>query len=116
MVNEKDLTHPLLLKHMSPCFQSGPDDYPRTKDLSHFAEMWRESMVAMPDMRVSDIDPVAFVHDDGRRAKVWTSKRISGMSGSFCKEAVSILSWERGKGQVWVCVNIRKMQGVSEYV
>lgn len=114
VTNGKDATHPLVAKHISPDFRSNQDDRPPASDRSQHTAIWLKDMSRMPDMHCEVISCTAKVHEDGRKAKVWTLKRLSNLPGGICKEGVSITKWER-KGQVWMCVKLKMLRGVAEY-
>ena len=129
LCNDKDLSSPLLLKHIAPSFAARQDDRENSKSRDEHLAVWAEAVERMPNYRSDIIDSVTEIHESGRKAKVWTLKRLSGiptadlserngcMSGiqpGICKEGISCMNWEL-RGQVWMCVRLQMIRGVAEF-
>ncbi|KAK4546373.1 hypothetical protein LTR36_002050 [Oleoguttula mirabilis] len=114
LTNDKDISNPLLEKHLSPDFHSHKIDTAPFKGRAQHLSLWQREVGQVPNLRCEIISCAAKVHEDGRKAKVWTAKRLSGLPGDICKEGVSIMKWER-KGGVWMCVKWKMMRGVAEF-
>lgn len=114
LCNERNFHHPLLARHIAPEFNSSQDDLPGSEDREDHLELAAEALSSMPDYRCVIYDCVARICEGGRKAKVWTSKRLSGLPGGICKDGVSVMAWER-RGQVWMCTRLKMMRGVAEY-
>jgi hypothetical protein len=80
-------------------------------------------MDEMPGYGWEVIETVVEIHEGGKKAKLWTFKRLSGLFGpssiryldvgnGIVKESVSVMKWEL-QGETWVCKQLKKMNGVS---
>ena len=120
---DRNFTHPLITTHMSPDFSGQQDGHSssRTRE-EHFA-ICAKAMDEMPGYRWEIIETVLEIHKGGKKAKLWTFKRLSGLFGpdqarnldigyGIVKESVSVMKWEL-QGETWVCKQLKKMNGVS---
>ena len=129
LCNEKDLSSPLLKKHIASSFSTKQDDHLNSKGRDDLLALWADTVKLMPDYHAEIIDSVAEIHETGKKAKVWTFKRLSGLPGAnmpgsrprrseveggICKEGVTCMHWEL-RAQVWQCVRLKMMRGVSEF-
>ena len=105
VIIDKDISNPLLKKHMSPKFSAKQDDQENSKDLSEHLSIWAEAIKSMPDYQYEIIESVAEIHESGKKADVWTFKRLSGVpvlaapakrgrkrqvDNGVCKESVGV--------------------------
>jgi hypothetical protein len=105
---------PLILKHISPLFELQQEDLPWICGRDALLENAKLLNERFPDYRVEVQSARTKVSANGRTAKVWVFKRLSGLMGGLCRESVGIMKLRRN-GQVWVCVKLRMMKGVAEY-
>ena len=109
LCNERDLAHPLLKKHISPAFLAKQDDRENSTGLGEHLSIWTHSMKDMPDYRYEIVESIAEMHENGKNARVWSFKRLSGLpvetaigsratkcelKNGICKESVDVLYWE----------------------
>ena len=125
----RDFKDPLIQKHFSPNFSGKHDDLRSTKGAEDHLTVWTERMRSMPNFHEQIIDVAVDVHGSGRKAKIWTLKRLTGippsepiesrsqsyaMKGGVSKEGIAIVDWEV-KGDVWMCMRVQMIWGVCEF-
>jgi len=96
LCNSRRINDPLVLKHMSPSFSAYVEGRPAARNRGEHLKIWLESLRAMPELRVEVLSCIAKIHPDGRRAKVWSFKRLTNLPGGvlpggITKEGVSIM-------------------------
>ena len=123
---DRDFAHPLITKHMSPDFSAQQDGHSKTRSREEHFAVCAKAMDEMPDYGWEVIETVVEIHECGKKAKLWTFKRLSGSFGpsskhnleiapGIIKESVSVMKWEL-QGGTWVCKQLKKMNGVSGVV
>jgi hypothetical protein len=120
---DRDFTHPLITKHMSPDFSAQQDGHSNSRSREEHFAICAKAMDEMPGYGWEVIETVVEIHEGGKKAKLWTFKRLSGLFGpssiryldvgnGIVKESVSVMKWEL-QGETWVCKQLKKMNGVS---
>lgn len=128
LCNDKNLSHPILRKHIAPFFSSRQDEFSPSKCRDDHLAVWAEALKEMPDYHAEIVDSVAEIHEGGRKARVWTFKRLSGIPATelevgsegggnedvgawICKEGIGLMKWEL-RESLWMCVHLQMMRGV----
>lgn len=123
---EKDFTHPLVLKHIPPDFSAQQDGRTNSQSREDHFEIWASALEEMPGYGWEVVETVAEIHQSGKKAKMWTFKRLSGLfapgSGrekissdvapGIVKENVGVMKWEL-RDDTWVCTRLKTLNGVS---
>lgn len=120
---QKDFTHPLILKHISPNFSAQQDGRVNSKSREEHFAIWANFVDKMPDYGWEVIESVVEIHEGGKKAKHWSFKRLSGLRSphqghgvgagpGMCQESVGVMKWEL-QGETWVCTRLKMMTGVS---
>lgn len=112
--SDGSLSYPVLLEHMSPSFIGKLDNKPFSVNHAQHLDSRSRALQHMPYYHCEVITSIAKVGEDGRKAKAWTFKRLSGLPGGVCKDGVSAMKWER-RGQVWMCVTLRTVRNMGEH-
>ena len=87
-------------------------------------------MKKMPLFKEEIMDRLVDIHPSGRKARMWSFKRMYGipardamenkewmseLDDGICKEGIGCMDWEL-RGDIWMCVRLHLMWGVSEFV
>ena len=129
LCDPNQLSHPLLKKHISPTFSAKVDGYEDSRCRDDHLAKWVEEWKHMSKYQAEIVESIAEIHESRKKATVWTFKQLSGLpvtvprrasrtnyatDSGICKESVAIMRWEL-RGQDWVCVRLKMVNGVSGF-
>ena len=113
-LNQRDNSHPLIQKHISPDFRGKHDALPKVNNRDDHQQSLMKHLDTLPNFHIDILNSSSEVDDSRGRATVYLWYEIRGLANDLEREAVAVLSWER-KQSTWIITKHQGMRGSSGF-